>query len=151
MSPAGSADASPQSGMTLLEVLIVVTILGLGAAALPLSSFSAIDTARFDSLGRALMSELGRTRARALSSGNSERFILDVSARRFGKGLKQSLPADVDVRYTATKQSGLSSQSGAIVFYPDGSASGGSLALTQGNRRQRITVDWITGEVTRGG
>ena len=45
------------------------------------------------------------------------------------------------------RENGMSS----IVFLPDGSATGGRIALGDGHRRLNVTIDWLTGNVAIAG
>ena len=49
--------------------------------------------------------------------------------------------------YTAQEEQ-LSGTIGAIRFFPDGSSTGGGVALSLGAERYDILVDWLTGGVS---
>jgi len=42
----------------------------------------------------------------------------------------------------------VSDTSGGIRFFPDGSSTGGNIAVVLGEREWRINVGWLTGEIT---
>ncbi|MDX1606523.1 MAG: hypothetical protein R3202_10055, partial [Candidatus Competibacterales bacterium] len=61
-----------------------------------------------------------------------------------------ALPADEDVTirlYTAQSEL-LDQKRGSIRFFPDGSSTGGHIALAEGGLEYRVNVDWLTGRVT---
>lgn len=145
--PVGNAPRF-QSGMTLLEVLVVVSILALVVAALPLRSFTALGAVELRAAVRDMATDLRRTRSAAIESGAAKRFILDVGNRRYGQAGEKSLPDDIGVRFVAARQELLGSDTGSVVFMPDGSATGGSITLDRDTRQARIDIAWLTGQVT---
>ena len=147
ISPGGDAPCL-QSGMTLLEVLVVVAILALVVAALPLRSFTTLGAVELRAAARDLATDLRGARSAAIESGIAKRFVLNVEDRRYGLSGENSLPEDIDVRFVAARQELLSSATGSVVFMPDGSATGGSIDLVRGTRQARIDIAWLTGQIT---
>lgn len=122
-----------QSGMTLLEVLVVITILALMAAAIPLNSFSALSHVGLRAATQDIASQLRKTRRVAMASGMPR--ILDLK--------DISLNDDITLSFTSAQNF-----DGGFRFAPDGSASGGTIRLTRDDRSFEIRVNWLTGEVT---
>lgn len=127
MSATGRTEASGSMGFTLIEMLVVLAIVALIASL----EFPAIERAfgreRFRSAAAGIESRLHAARATAIAQG---------AATRFDAG---ALPQGVALDVTRA----------GIVFYPDGSANGGELALTEGPRRFRLAVDGATGRIAR--
>jgi general secretion pathway protein H len=125
------------AGFTLIEVLVVVAILGL---ALGLVGTRLLPRAVGLGAQRAAVETgdlLRLARAQAVG-GNRPAIVRPVAAGfEIAGGRHLSLPPGVVV--TAAPR--------AIVFAPDGSSSGGTLALSDGGRDWRIDVDWLTGRV----
>ena len=138
------------AGFTLIEVIVVLVILGLGIGLLttrgPLRS-SALDL-------RAATSEITQVlrlaRARAIATDRQIVVALDPagSAFRVGSGPAQTLPRGVVLEATAVQ--GPAAGIAAFRFAPDGSASGGRITLTAGGRSTMVGVDWLTGRVSVG-
>lgn len=138
-----------QAGFTLIEVLVVVVILGLVAGLVlqrgPLRSAGLDLRTQASQMGQALR----RARAAAIVSNRSVAFVLDGPAHSFrvGDGAPRPIPASVTVMFS-TAGVPIGARPGTIVFAPDGSASGGSIALTAGASRTQLDVDWLTGRVS---
>ena len=138
------------AGFTLIEVIVVLVILGLGMALLttrgPLRS-SALDLrAATGTIAQALR----LARARAIATDRQVVVALDpaASAFRVGTGPAQTLPRGVVLEATAVQ--GPAAGIAAFRFAPDGSASGGRITLTAGGQRAMVGVDWLTGRVSVG-
>ncbi|MDH3659744.1 MAG: prepilin-type N-terminal cleavage/methylation domain-containing protein [Alphaproteobacteria bacterium] len=150
MSPAGNA------GFTLLELLVVLVIIGLTAALIPgftLRDRSGLDLAR---AAQDIADGLRRTRSDAMLTNSERRFLLDVEARQFrasnARAPRQIGPA-IALAFRTARSEQFAETGGAIRFFPDGSATGGVIALSEGRERRLIEVDWLTGmiEETDGG
>ncbi len=140
-----------EAGLTLLEILVVLAIAASLIAAAPWGSFSALERVELKALARDMAAELRAARAHARRDQTTERFLIDLDARTYGlagRGAPTALPADVRIEVRAAREDLEGAATGAIVFAPDGSASGGSVVLTRANRVQKISVAWLTGTVT---
>jgi general secretion pathway protein H len=134
--------AAAQAGFTLIEMIIVIVVLGLGLAVT--ASFlprrhAGLDLANAsDGLAEALRS----ARARAIASQNPVLFAPSKDGHGyFVDGSAHVLPADIVL-----------SPGPAIRFAPDGSSSGGILRMATAAgpdavRLRVIRVDWLTGQV----
>ena len=58
------------------------------------------------------------------------------------------LPKDMDLRLTTAQQELVDENKGGIRFFPDGSSTGGNIAVVLGQREWKINVGWLTGEIT---
>ena len=87
-----------------------------------------------------LSGALRLARSQAIATDRAVPFELDpVSHRwRVGSGTPASLPGTLAI--TAPRR--------AIVFSPEGGASGGDIAVASGTIRTVIGVDWLTGRVS---
>lgn len=128
MSRAGAAER----GFTLLELLVALTIVALGAMlALP----------RLEGL---LRPDLDRTAQRVALAIRDSR----TSAMRTGRPvavtperLAPVLPAGVTIAANGFEETGL-------LFFPIGTSSGGTIMLATADQRRAVHVDWLTGRVT---
>lgn len=144
------SSGSRAAGFTLIEVIVVLVILGLGMALLttrgPLRS-TALDL-------RAATGEITQAlrlaRARAIATDRQVIVALDPAGNAFrvGSSPAQTLPKGVVLEATAVQ--GPAVGIAAFSFAPDGSASGGRISLTAGGRRAIVGVDWLTGRVSVG-
>ena len=138
----------PDRGFTLLELLVVLTILGL-VYALALPSFSGVfASSRLNTATRDLLTALREARATALVSGDDVAFVVDPAARRWRAGDRTGgFDDDVTVTLMVPPVGRYGDGRQAIRFFPDGGATGGKIFLSGSAGRRRIDVHWLTGRV----
>ncbi|MDR3537708.1 MAG: GspH/FimT family pseudopilin [Acetobacteraceae bacterium] len=141
-------DGGPAAGFTLIEMLVVLAILGSAAAILlargPASSPALEARGAASELAQAL--RLGRSRA--IAGDRAVPVVLDLATHRLtlDGAPRPTLPGSVALAAVMADGSRPTRQA-AFVFAPDGSASGGRIALGAGTRRLVVTVDWLTGRI----
>ena len=138
----------PARGFTLLELLIVVTILAL-ASALVGVNFGG-DRANLESIGRTLVTDLRYVRSRAMVANVDTALTVDLTRNVYyssAANIDRPLPDSVALELTVDRRD-TAGQLGRIVFYPDGSSSGGKLRLTRNGRSLEITTAWLNGYVS---
>lgn len=145
-----SAPVPLSAGFTLLEIMLALVIAGVLAAVAVPNFGPAMARAQLYSATRDVASALRYARGQALVRGQEAVFELDVEHRRYkvtGRNKAYSLPDSVHLDlYTASSETA-SEGIGRIRFFPDGSATGGQVALAVGGRKRRVDVSWLTGEV----
>lgn len=139
---------STNHGFTLLELLVVVTILALTSTLVGINFGG--DRASLDSIARTLVTDLRYVRSKAMVTNTDTALVVDLDnsayyshAAKIERPLPESISVDltVDVRDTDGKR-------GSIMFYPDGSSSGGEVRLSRNGRSMQITTTWLNGYVT---
>lgn len=142
-------DLRGDRGLTLVEILVVIAILGL-AMLVGTTNWQQWRQARRleDEAGRiAALIHQARTEARRASMPID--VFIDAPARRLqADRLGRSLALGEGVTLQATVAA--LGDRPRIVLLPDGSSSGGDLVLSgEGLPQVRLTVSWIDGEVRR--
>jgi general secretion pathway protein H len=137
-------------GFTLLELLVVLTLLSLLLIALPpvITSGGGVG---LKAAARDVAAGLRRAQGRAVATNREVAFVLDLNARRFrigGEGEAKPLPDDLTLRLYTARSELVDAATGAIRFYPDGSSTGGEIALGSDTRAYHVAVDWLTGRVS---
>ncbi|HRQ56938.1 MAG TPA: type II secretion system protein [Azoarcus taiwanensis] len=139
-------------GFTLLELVVAVSIAGLLLAVTPFAVSRAYEAVEYRSTVRHLLAGLKGARLEAMRSGRSARFTVDQELRRFGVGerLDGEIPSRLQVRMIVAETEVSGSERASIRFYPDGSATGGSIELYRpSGDGVRLRVDWLLGRVTQ--
>jgi general secretion pathway protein H len=117
-----------ERGYTLLELLVVLAIMGLLAVvALPVIS-GPTERVQATVAARALADRLRAARELAIDTSVTQRFTLP--ARLASKGVTFSFHGPLR---------------NEIDFFPDGSASGGTILVSSGAAQHRVSVQWPNG------
>ena len=137
-------------GFTLIEVIVTPAILGFALVLVagykpPWSSGLGLKGTAFE-----LASGLRLARSEAIASNRPVTFDLDMTGHRYrvGTGAERRLPADLSIELLTIVGEKRGATGGDIRFNPDGSSTGGRIALAAGNRRMAVGVDWLTGRVS---
>lgn len=136
------------AGFTLTELLVVLAVIGLLIVATPTLIQAALPGARASAEARALASNLRAMRAFAIAHGTETRVVFEPYGRAFtdepGHAM-HTLPGGVRLGFDGQ---GAANAARAIVFYPDGSSSGGQVFVGNERFHHRIATDWLTGRVS---
>ena len=141
---------SRQGGFTLLETLVVVTIVGLSIGLVvtrgPMRSQALEMRAAVNDVAQGLR----LARSKAIMTNTPARLTMDLmqSSFRIDDGASTALPHSLTVAMTAVSEETMGQRLAAIRFNGDGSASGGRIDLTDGPRRAQVGVDWMTGRIS---
>lgn len=136
-------------GFTLLEILLVLAVLAIGAALILPALVRPSGTELRTATG-SVVAGLRRAREAALSTQQPAALSVDLDARRFsvsGEAGHRQLPQRVDLQLFTARSELDSGHRGHIRFFPDGSSTGGRVTLVSGERAYHVDVDWFTGQV----
>ena len=140
-----------QRGFSLLEVIVVITIIGLAYVLLPKMVFSGVSGAELRANARAVASGLRIARDAAINTKREAVLSLDMENRQFtlpNNTKLHKLHEQLDVKLYTAQADLISEKVGTIRFFPDGSSNGGRVTVGTGERGFEIDVDWLTGHVT---
>jgi general secretion pathway protein H len=139
-------------GFTLIEMLVVLLIIGVAMTVVP-SLLSSLPGARLRAAADGMAGTLTALRAQAMASGRGTALVVDPASRSYAilpDGARRVLPDVVNaVDVTTTAVPIVGGHAGLFRFFPDGTATGGTIRLRHGERDQAIAVDWLTGRVRR--
>ena len=138
----------PSTGFTLLELLVVVTILAL-ASTLVGVNFGG-DRTSLDTVARTLVTDLRYVRSRAMVSNADTALVLDLARGAYysrAAKIERQLPESVELELTVDRRDA-DGERGRILFYPDGSSSGGKVRLSRNGRSLDVTTAWLNGYVS---
>lgn len=144
-----SARIDPKdAGFTLLEMIVALIIVALVSTIAVTSVGRSKKPPTLDRMAKSTHSLILRARQKAMLTGVLQRLKIDTQTNRIeihGEKQTLSLPMSTSIKVTtATKL--VSDQRAELQFNPDGSASGGTLEITDElGRSQSIRISWITG------
>ena len=137
-------------GVTLLELLIVLSIMAI-VAALVLPMFSGgVSTGELKGAARQVAAGLRLARSEALATRQETRVLLDLEHRTFRLDRDArliALPRQIELKLFTAQSDLVSDKVGAIRFFPDGGSNGGRVTLAVGERKYDVDIDWLTGRV----
>jgi general secretion pathway protein H len=138
------------SGFSLIELLIVLTItISVLVLAAPRLN-GTLDSLKVKKLSREIVASLRATRSQAISKGQDGTWLLDLDKHYFQYGrenTKVPYAEDIKLVLTTASKEQVSDTVARIRFFPDGSATGGEIKLSQGKFNYSIHIDWLTGRV----
>jgi len=138
------------NGFTLFELLVVLVIAGILLAIVVPRLDGTLETLELRSAAREVHGALRQTRALAQVAGEPVPWTLDVRENRFWIGSEgdrrgKALDPRIALSLYTAEQTVITEDRASILFYPDGTASGGEIRLALGDRHIDIHVNWLTG------
>lgn len=137
-------------GFTLLEMLAVILLIGIAAAAVAISVAHGLASARINAAAGELAASLRATRTQAIVHGQQRVFELNAQGE-FYHGADQRevrLPKGLQLSVTSAASDQTGGQIARIRFFPDGSSTGGRITLRSGQREWHVNVSWLTGAIS---
>jgi general secretion pathway protein H len=144
------------AGFSLIEMLVVLVIMGLLAGVAVLTG-AGRSHAELVSSAREVAGLLREVRARAGNANRPQRVVADVELNRLWAADRAetsarvvAVPRALRISLITIGAEALSSARGAILFFPDGSSTGGGVRLERAGRQGEaiiVSVDWLTGRV----
>lgn len=136
-------------GFTILELILVIVL--IAAATALVAGLIGVGRAgsQMREATRTIANELRFTRARALITGQPQRFEMDLDRHDWSapENHHGTLPEWLTIRFDGVREEQRGARQAAIRFFPDGSATGGRISLLAKGAGWRVDVRWLTGEV----
>ncbi len=136
-------------GFTLIEMIAVVVLLAIVMSIVTFSFTKSLDATRVRAASRDLVAALRYTRGQAIVKGEPKVLVLDLEHNSYTAPDKApvSLPDNMVLRLTTASREQIDASTGGIRFFPDGSSTGGNIAVVLGQREWHINVAWLTGQI----
>lgn len=138
-------------GLTLVELLVVLAIIGLALIAVP-RFVAGTPSVKLRAATDEMVATLRRLHETAIRDQTTTELLLDPATRTYRLSTAagaHALPAVVSRTDFTSAALRPGERIARILFYPDGSASGGTIRLRHGELSASIRVDWLTGRVGR--
>jgi len=139
------------AGFTLIEMLVVLAVIGMALAVVP-ALLGSLPGTRLRAAADEVAGALRVARSDALASGHSVEVRFDPATRSYavlpGRATRV-LPAAVRAMSVTTSAAFQRKGEATFRFFADGTATGGSVVLSDAVRASGVTVDWLTGRVRR--
>ena len=141
--------ASRNEGFTLVEMLVVLSLVALLLViSLPYSTSSG-EGRKLDAASQIIAAKLRETQISSLSSNRERSLTVDIK-----KGLliqtnpdkTFELPEGIGMSII-TSNNEIMKDAGAFRFFPDGGSTGGKIILSKGENRREIAISWLTGGI----
>lgn len=141
--------ASRNEGFTLVEMLVVLSLVALLLViSLPYSTSSG-EARKLDATSQIIAAKLRETQISSLSSNRERSLTVDIK-----KGLliqtnpdkTFELPEGIGMSII-TSNNEIMKDAGAFRFFPDGGSTGGKIILSKGENRREIAISWLTGGI----
>jgi len=130
----------PEGGFTMIEMIVVLAILGLALTITTGFVARRNPTMDLSVASSRLAGAMRLARSRAITEGHPVVFATTPDGRGYRvDNIATILPPSVTVAMEGPA---------AIMFAPDGSATGGALRVASGGRSRVVTVNWLTGRIT---
>ena len=139
-----------QAGVTLLELLIVIALMGIVAALVVPMFGGPVSTSELRATARQLAAGLRLARSEALAERRETFLVVDVAGRRFKVDrdpAEHKLSSKIDIKLFTAQNDLVDNNIGSIRFFPDGGSNGGRITVASGERKFDVDVDWLTGRV----
>ncbi len=136
-------------GFTLFELLVVMLILALVAAASLPTISGRLAAVQERTAARDLASGLRQTRGAAIAGNREMALAIDTEAHTYAMegGPVRELPASVELSLYTAETERIGRAAGRIRFFPDGSSTGGEVTLDARSGQYVVRVDWLSGRV----
>jgi len=141
-----------RGGFTLIELVVALAITAVMLGVLPAALGRMYDAMEYRSTIRNMLADLKAARLEAVRSGEAAVFTVDLEGHRFGVGPEpaETIPEKLKVRAIVADTEIAAGKRAGIRFYPDGSATGGSIELERpSGDGLRLRVDWLFGRVSQ--
>lgn len=147
----GAAPRAGTGGFTLIEIVVVLAVMALVLALVLPAVGGKPRSAELAAAADEISASLWLARSQAILQDRVTRFVADPEAGTYAIDARSPVhhvPAGIALTLLIPTDEQIDARIGAVRFYPDGSSSGGGLALASAGTRYAVLVDWFNGHVS---
>ncbi|HEX2965699.1 MAG TPA: GspH/FimT family pseudopilin [Syntrophorhabdaceae bacterium] len=136
-------------GFTLLEIIVVITLITLVLGLTTLFFGNALPGARLNASARELSATMRYARMLAKSNGEKQTVNIDLDSRSYAiEGTEaKTLPENVHIRVNDSVAGDVSTGKYPILFHESGAVEGGTITLSNSKRIINIELDPLIGSI----
>ncbi len=136
-------------GFTLIELLVVLVLVGLLSSLVFVSVAGGLLKSEEKRFVNGFTQDISRARASALGSGRAAVLVIDGEQRRYSINRRRWKDIPETLQVEGEGIADISDTEYGIIFYPDGSSSGGEIDIKWNSGAiDRITVDKLLGIIS---
>ena len=138
------------SGFTILEMIISLALIGMLIGISSKLVRGPGGRIEIESSMRGLCRSLRASHALSMARNNEIIFRIDYNKHSyFSDGIQERfLSKDIIINAITSRYGPQNETLNTITFFPDGSSSGGDIFLALGSYKAKISVNWLTSEVS---
>jgi len=154
MSQVGRDEAAQTSaGFTLLELLIVMTIIAIAGTVVSVAMRPARGIADLKGAAMNTASRLREARSIAINRHTEQVVLIDTGRRTINYGRARSsdrIDQTIAIRVTSAASEKIAASLSGIRFFPNGGSTGGAVRFERKGQAYEVRVNWLTGRVVAG-
>lgn len=137
-------------GFTLIELLIVISIMAIATFFIAPRLSNQRDINDISFVASDIQSKLLLAKSNSVAKNKPVNFTLNTENRfyKIDEDDQAYIPERIHIEFLLGSTLASSSSAGNIIFFPDGTATGGKITLNQDEKTQVIEVHWLTGKVS---
>jgi general secretion pathway protein H len=137
-------------GFSLIEILIVLVIAVIIMGVVGPKISSGISSVKFKSITKEVVSGLRYARMKSITENRKIEFIVNLEQHFYRideENKNHPIPEDIEITLVTASTQVIGEEQGSIIYFPDGSSSGGRVTLETEQQKRLIDVNWLTGMV----
>jgi general secretion pathway protein H len=146
--PTASPATGRARGVSLIEIIIVIILIAVMSLLAAAAMSGGLKGMQLRSSAKEVASQLRYARTRAITTGQTQRFVIDPAKHAWRAADRHGdIPDALHVTFTGARELQPAPGEGAIMFFADGASTGGRVQLSRESAAWNVDVAWLTGEV----